>query len=296
MKCVAVYNNKGGVGKSTVSLFLADFFATLKLAGKLARVLVIDLDAQNSCSNALLGVETVSEVRLNQQSISHLLLKLGRKEKIGLDPFLIKRLKSSTPDRKKPLCQLSVMMADRDKTITFEKQCTKTGLKVFSNAIKTGINKKFDFVFVDLPANIDERNKLSQLGLLLSDYILVPTEPSRIAINSLPDTLKNIQNVSQLGKKDFQHPGSIGLLLNKTDKRTRQYKLHYKDLSEMASFNEIAIFKNFLPHSSTLCSASDDSISFGSLKDRYDNNYDHVRKVAMELAGKIGFQQVTKKK
>jgi chromosome partitioning protein len=289
MKCIAIYNNKGGVGKSTVSLFLADFFATLKLAGKLARVLVIDLDAQNSCSNALLGVETVSEVRLNRHSISHLLMKLGRKEKLSLDPFLIHRVKSTTPGKKKPLNALSVMMADRDKTVTFERKFSTTGLKNFSQALKTSFNKKFDFVFIDLPANIDERNKLSQLGLLLSDYILIPTEPSRIAINSLPDTLRNIQAISQPGKKDYLQPGSIGLLLNKTDKRTRQYKLHYKDLSEMASFNEIAVFKSFLPHSSTLCSASDDSIAFGSLKDRYDNNYEHVRKVSMELAGKIGF-------
>ncbi|MBT4290832.1 MAG: ParA family protein [Deltaproteobacteria bacterium] len=294
MKSVAVYNNKGGVGKSTISLFLADFFATMKLAGKLSRILVIDLDAQNSSSNALLGIKTVSEARLNKQTISHLLFKLALKEKTDPDPFLIKRLKNTTPNRKKPLCELSVMMTDRMNSLSFEKKCTKTGLKVLSKKLKSLLNEKFDFIFIDLPANIDERNKLSQLGLMLSDYILIPTEPSRIAINSLPDTLKNIQSISQLSQKNFQEPGLIGLLLNKTDKRTKQYKLHNKDLSEFAASNEISIFKNFLPHSSTLCSASDDSISFGSLKDRYDNNYEHVRKVSMELAGKIGFQ-VSKK-
>ena len=196
MRGIAIYNNKGGVGKSTISLFLADFFATMKLSGKLARVLVIDLDAQNSSSNALLGIKTVSEARLNKHTISHFLFTLALKEKSDLDPFLIKRLKNVTPKGKKPLCELSVMMTDRTNSLSFEKKCTKTGLKVLSKKLKSLLTEQFDFIFIDLPANIDERNRLSQLGLMLSDYILIPTEPSRIAINSLPDTLKNIQNNS----------------------------------------------------------------------------------------------------
>ena len=51
MRAVAIYNNKGGEGKSTVTVGLAEF-----LAGNLGyRVLVVDLDTQASSSRSLLG-------------------------------------------------------------------------------------------------------------------------------------------------------------------------------------------------------------------------------------------------
>lgn len=47
MHAIAIYNNKGGVGKSTVTVCLAGFLA----ANRKKRVLVIDLDAQASSTN-----------------------------------------------------------------------------------------------------------------------------------------------------------------------------------------------------------------------------------------------------
>ena len=55
MPVVSIFTNKGGDGKSTVTVGLAEFLAGNR--GK--RVLVIDLDAQASSACALLGHDSI---------------------------------------------------------------------------------------------------------------------------------------------------------------------------------------------------------------------------------------------
>jgi chromosome partitioning protein len=51
MQTVAVFALKGGVGKSAITVFLADFLTSIFNQ----RVLVVDLDPQQSTTIALLG-------------------------------------------------------------------------------------------------------------------------------------------------------------------------------------------------------------------------------------------------
>ena len=53
MKIIAVVNNKGGVGKTTTSRFLAEYFSIVKNE----KVLAIDMDPQANFSNRYLKME-----------------------------------------------------------------------------------------------------------------------------------------------------------------------------------------------------------------------------------------------
>ncbi|TDX43791.1 ParA family protein [Orenia marismortui] len=55
MHKIAIYNNKGGVGKSTLAVHLADALRRLDL-----KILLVDLDSQNDCS-LFLGLEEKPE-------------------------------------------------------------------------------------------------------------------------------------------------------------------------------------------------------------------------------------------
>lgn len=296
MKTVAVYNNKGGVGKSTVTLFLADFFSSLKIAGRKARVLVMDFDGQASSAISLLGLNAVAKTRSEKCCLSHLLLraKNGKQQRLG--NYLKVRKKGYTTTRKIPLGEMSVMTTERDSTIKLENSCDHKLCVKFAGHLKRSLSGGFDMAFVDLPANIDERNKLALTGLLLSDHILIPTESSRISLNSLGDTFGMIQYLRGMVPGNCDNTDIIGILLNKTDRRTKQYRRHNKELSDLAANHNTVVFKNFLPSAPALSTASDDSIGFSTLKERYSTHYDHVRKVAMELAEKCGYAVKRKKK
>ena len=57
MHTIAVFNTRGGTGKSAATVFLADFLST----SFAKRVLVVDLDPQQSSSVALLGEDRLCE-------------------------------------------------------------------------------------------------------------------------------------------------------------------------------------------------------------------------------------------
>lgn len=287
MNTVAIYNNKGGAGKSTLTLFLADFYSSLNIAGKNARVLVVDVDGQGSSATSLLGLQRVAGARAEKRCISHLLLKKHKGRNIQFSDYLFERDECTTGTKQARLAGLAVMVPEMESIEKLEDNCNRGDFKHFERYLKKEFEDNFDIVFIDLPANIGNRNKLSLAVLHLANHILIPTEPTRMAINAMNHTFNRIQNVR--GVKDSEErPEIVGVVLNKTDKRTQQFKDHNKELIDLVARHDTVVFENFLPTAPKLATATDDSLDFATLKERYSTYYDHVRKISLELAKKCG--------
>lgn len=292
MKSIAVFNNKGGVGKSTVTLLLADFFSStnVSIKNRQARILVVDLDAQNSCASALKSPEAVEKNQKEQATIEHLLHLLIQKKQPTLEDFLLVRHESATGARKIPLGRLSILANNGDDTIVLEEKYRDRIAIVLHERLRPLLEKEFDIVLFDLPANIDRRNYLPMAALGTADFIVTPTEPSKITLNALSKTFEVIRDAQGAARSAGRPtPKLTGLILNKTDRRTKQYRLHAKELKLQAGKNDSLVFDNWLPPAPALSTASDDSQDFETLRERYDTYYDHVRKVAKEVAQRCGF-------
>ncbi|PCI29448.1 MAG: hypothetical protein COB67_04115 [SAR324 cluster bacterium] len=298
MKTIAIYNNKGGVGKSTLTLFLADFFSsgTITINKRKPRVLVLDLDGQSSSATSLLGLQRVARAKAEKQNLSHLLLALKQNQDVDISKYLIKREAGKTPTRKISLGELWVMPTERASAIKLEQSFDCQTCVRLMNIVKNRLKKQFDIVLMDLPANIDERNKLSLAGLLIADHIIIPTEPTRLTLNTITDTFNMIHYVRGLGNGQGKAPKIAGILLNKADKRSKQYKLHYKELYDTAARHDTVVLENMLPTAPALSTASDDSLEFVLLRERYSTYYDKVRKIALEVAERCGYRLKSKKK
>lgn len=292
MKSIAIFNNKGGVGKSTLTLFVADFFssASVSISGRPARVLVVDLDAQNSSATALVGQKVVHRMQQQDRVVSELLGQLIRSKKASLSDYLITRHGKETAGRKIALGKLWTMVSDGDATMRIEERYRDRIAIAMNERLRPLLAKDFDIVLYDLPANLDRRNYLPMAALGATDYIVIPTEPSRITVNAMEKTFDIIRDVQGAARQAGRGvPKVIGVVLNKTDRRTKQYRLHAKDIRLLAGRNESLVFDNFLPTAPALATAADDSLQFDTLRERYDTYYDHVRKVAKELSERCGF-------
>ncbi|MCP4294656.1 MAG: ParA family protein [Proteobacteria bacterium] len=289
MKTIVIYSNKGGVGKSTLTLFLADFYSSTIIAGKKAKILVMDLDGQCSVATSLLGIDRATEARVEKRSLSDLMLEVKAAKRANLSPFIFMRNQGRTPTRKIPLGALWVMLTERERAVQFESGSTQQTCNHIMQSLLKKIENRFDLVLMDLPANLDQRHKIALAGLSCADQIIIPTEPTRITMNAMNDTMDLIYHVKDFVKGQEKAPQIAGILLNKTDKRSRQYHGHHKELEAFANKHKIQLFKSFLPHSNSLSRAADDSLNFEVLRDRYNANYDKVRAVSRELAIKCGY-------
>ena len=297
-KIIGIYNNKGGVGKTTLTLFLSDFLSSIRVNQKNARVLVLDFDPQNSASHALLGLEQVTDLKHQQRTLAHACLnrlpnKTGQ-EAVKLSDFIATRPAKNNPRIKKTqLGKLDVMISDELAALQLEESITLADSIAFAKWLKEELNKDYDFIFIDLPAGLSKRNGYSLIGAFLADYFIIPIEPNRLNINTLPMTALLLDNIRDW--QDQKQPFKLlGFVLNKTDRRTKQYQRHKDELIHFAERNHSKIYKNILPPTPKLANASDDSIEFFSLAGRYDTYYDHVRKIVYEIAADLGFK--TKKR
>lgn len=289
---IAVFNNKGGVGKSTLTLLIADFFSSTKvtIGNRPARILVVDLDAQNSCATALHGQRRVRQKMSDGNTVGGLIERLLRGQSPSLDDYWMVRVPGNTGQRKIPLGKLWSMASDGDVAMRVEERYKDKIAAAMVDRFRPMLEKEFDIVLYDLPANIDRRNYLPMAALGAVDFVLTPTEPSKITINAMSKTFDIVRDVQGAARQSGRKvPKLVGIVLNKTDKRTKQYRLHAKEISLMAGKHDSLVFSAFLPNATTLASASDDSLEFETLRERYDTYYDHVRKVARELAMRCGY-------
>jgi len=263
MKSYAVYNNKGGVGKSTITLLLLDIFSSIKVGDiRQARVLVIDIDTQSSTAISLLGNKQVQELKNKDLTFCNSLLNALRGEKnVDFSPYITKKEATKSTKKRLKLGAIDVMCVKKDSLIEFEKKCSIDNSIKIATYLRQNLSKNYDFVFFDLPANIDSRNKLSMLAMQTSNMILIPTEPTKITINALNDTIDNIKYAKNLMLNEEPRAIKNAIVLNKTDRRTKQYKLHYKEIEDIAKENDITIFDSF----------------------KYITYYDKTKKIALEL-------------
>jgi chromosome partitioning protein len=278
MPVVSIYNNKGGVGKSTLTVGLAEFLS----ANCNKSVLLIDLDAQASSSGALLGRQALTDAIRSRRTIPRLfgeVISTGRAPK-DLSGFITERPGSGSGGT--ALKSVAVMVPDKPGMLEVEEKIGPSSLLLLLRDRLKPALAHYDFTLIDLPGNIDRRNKLAVGALVMSDFVLIPVEPSQIALNALPDTFDMIHHCREVGNAG--KPTIVGLVMNKTDKRTEQYRSKFPVILEAANKGELPpIFDNVIPDTPKLASATDETCDFSTLKDRFDTYYDHMRKVAREL-------------
>lgn len=281
MPVVAIFNNKGGEGKSTVTVGLAEFLT----ANRHKSVLVIDLDAQASSSCALVGHQALRRAIEDRKTTVDLVegLRKGKKSSNDISQYFVWR--SGTEARGSALADIGLIVPDGERTFDVENSMRwGRDNDLFRRRLKPAL-AEFDFVLIDLPGNLTKNDMFGVNGLAMSDFVLVPTKSSHMSLNGLPRTFGLVDEVRTVNGNG--RPAILGFLLNSTDRRVQQYRSVAKPVVEAAKAGEIPpVFETVWPPSPALESATDDLRDVRTLKERFGNSYDHARKAARELEKK----------
>jgi chromosome partitioning protein len=264
MRTVAVVNQKGGCGKTTVSINLASALAEL---GK--KVLLVDMDPQSHCAVGL----AVPEEQI-EQSIYDVLISRSRNEPIRLTEILWQigenlELAPASIDLS-AFEQQMAGIADRE-------TCLKTVLDEVQN--------EYDFAVVDCPPAV---SLLTFNALRAATDVLVPVETGYFALHGLS---KQLETLGILCKRCQQHV-SVRVLASMYDIRT---KMAREILAELRAHFGDRMFKTVVNFNTRIKEAS----SFGQPINEYDpasKGQQDFRMLAQEVVGTEERPQVKSKR
>lgn len=179
---IVVLNQKGGVGKSTVTVNLGYGLAE---AGK--RTLVVDLDPQ-AHSTVIYTAEVPKDDTVNE-------LFRDRKFDIrdAVRPALVWR-EADGEDRAVPVDNLFLIPANIHLAASSELIVSRTHReKIFHNHIRK-IESDYEFILVDCPPTL---GVLTVNAIYTADLILIPTNYSKYSLDGISDLFASIAEVKE---------------------------------------------------------------------------------------------------
>ncbi|MGD2094030.1 MAG: AAA family ATPase [Phycisphaerales bacterium] len=202
MRTIAVVNQKGGCGKTTVSINLAS-----ALAGAGKRVLLVDMDPQSHCAVGL----AVPEEQI-EQSIYDVLISSSRNEPMRLTEILwqISDKLELAP------ASLDLSAFEQQMAGIADRECC------LKNALD-GIKGDYDYAVIDCPPAV---SLLTFNALRAATDVIVPVETGYFALHGLS---RQLETLSILCKRCSQHV-NVKVLASMYDIRTKMAREILADL------------------------------------------------------------------
>ena len=243
-------NLKGGVGKTTTAVAMAEFMS----AEMYKRVLVIDLDPQTNATVMLIGEEKWLELNGRQHTIARLFKDAletdDRNKRFDLEATLQKQVSNVKDSYTIDLIPSSLDLIDvQDQlaTIPSGRFYAVNPTELLLRAIKSQLDN-YDVVIVDCPPNL---GIITLNGLRISDWFLIPTIPDVLSTYGIPQILKRVSDYS---KEIAEEIKPLGIVITKYQANST---VHYNTIQRLRNARDPAVFNTLIPQSNTLAAAAE---------------------------------------
>lgn len=220
-KIIAIFNQKGGVGKTTTSINLSSGIGKM---GK--KILLVDIDPQGNSTSGL-GVDK-SEV----EHIIYDILALGLPIEEGIFPTSAENVD---------------IIPSNNQLAGLEIELAREGN--WEMILRNELNKvrdNYDYIFIDCPPSL---GILSVIGLIAADSVIIPIQCEYYALEGVSQLFDTIELV----KKSFNPSLDVeGVVLSMFDGRTN---LSIQVVDEVKSFFKGKVYTNIIPRNVRLAEA-----------------------------------------
>lgn len=207
---ITLFNQKGGCGKTSSSVIIADYYDKLN-----EKILLVDLDQQANLSQTFFSYEELKEslTLYDYFSFKTPLNKIIKSYNSNIDclPASIKLARNDSID---------------------------TSMLVKIKADFLPLFKKYSIVILDCPPSL---NSFSRFGVLMANYVLCPVVPEPYSYDGLDEVLSSIRDLKEFNR-DFS---DFKVFISSHKQHKTVIRENYVDLIK----NELdgKIFKNSIP-------------------------------------------------
>ena len=232
-KAIAIFNQKGGVGKTTTNINLA---ACLALKGK--KVLILDIDPQGN---------TTSGIGISKKTLQGSTYDILIESDVDPRDFII-----NTRVKGMDIIPASVELAGAEVELVAQKGREKRLKKAIDK-----IKDNYDYIFIDCPPSL---GLLTINSLTAVDSVLIPIQCEFYALEGVTKLMESIKMMKSTLNPDLE---IFGIVLTMYDKRT---SLSKQVADEVRNYFEKKVFKTVIPRNVRLSEAP----SYGESIFEYD--------------------------
>ncbi|QGU00412.1 ParA-like protein [Candidatus Syntrophocurvum alkaliphilum] len=277
-KVISLINLKGGVGKTTLTVALAEFMAAVYGL----KVLVIDIDPQTNSTVALIDEHEWKRRNVRGQTLLSVFKDSVNKYPVfSADEAIIKDVSNVGGGIKGlDLLPSSIDLIEfQDEVLYKGKGVTQDSVMQLRNAIADRINE-YDMVMIDCPPDL---GLFTQNGLLISDYYLIPVVPDILSTYGIPQI---VQRINRFKKNTASKISPLGLVVSKYRAQASVHKGQLHRLKSSAvKLGYQRVFSTIIPENNQSAAAMDYSASYQNLQEKYSYNrpYQEYRQLTEEV-------------
>ena len=280
-RVISVINLKGGVGKTTTTVGLAQILS-VEFNKK---ILVVDLDAQTNATTMLIGEEKWMEVNKQKQTIAQLFYEgvYPRSEKIfDINRAILKGV--SNIDEVK----LVDMLPSSLDLIDIQEEVIKAPRGIFSvirpvdllDKSLRKIKQKYDCILIDCPPNL---GVITRNGLKVSDVYIIPTVPDVLSTYGIPQIISRVNKFSKELEKEIK---PLGIVITKY---REQSALHKRTVKELRKERDCRVFETIFKENDNIANAAE-YINKSTMRQKwgYKGQVDNFKLLAEEIMRAMG--------